>query len=790
MAAFDRIGWWWHRLRAMSPDEVRWRLHERSLLRAEAGRAGRESYAPLAAPRGDALRAALAASLAPLVPPTSWRDALRGEFSAHRAHLEGAAREARAGRVAIYARVYDAGVPTRWRTDPKSGAETPARAAARLDYRDRAISGNARRIWELNRHHHLAEAAQWAWAAEDTGTGRWVAQQLSDWCAKNPPLVGVNWTSALELAIRTLAWAEIVALLGDLGPEALPDDNLEEICGAWARQVEHVRVHDSRFSSANNHRIGEAAAVAVAGLAMPFHPDAGAWWQWGAETLDEELVRQIATDGAGREQAFAYQRFVVDFALLVRVLARGHGRDLGPEARERVGAACDFLEAVTRDDGAPFPVGDDDEGRAFALGETYEERTLATLECAGWLYGKPEWRRARLPRSRWLGLAEDEAPRTVDPAAERAAGPVQLRVYPEGGYAVARGGGAHLVFDAGPLGFGALAAHGHADALSLCLRLGEDLLVDPGTGSYHGDPEWREALRGTRAHNTLELGGRDQSERRGLFLWGRRARARLLAAGAGSGFVVLAGEHDGYAGLGVAKTRRLVVAHLEAGRAVLLVVDEAIGGVRTSLRAPWHLGEGTPAGEGGAPDDPFRIRYPHGAGLVARFALLAHHGGVVAEQYRGGDAVDGGYAPRFEERCAQGVVALRADSVRLPATMSWAIVAYADCAAGEIAAPQRRDVSGGVEWRCAFGDGRVLRALVAAPSSDAVDAGEARLDGRLAAWIESDGELPAAAVVAVAGARALRAGGHTWRAPGEPVSGVVMRAATVAANENSEGSAR
>ena len=82
-----------------------------------------------------------------------------------------------------------------------------------------------------------------------------------------------------------------------------------------------------------------------------------------------------------------------------------------------------------------------------------------------------------------------------------------------------------------------------------CSASGEDLLVDPGTGSYHGDPEWREALRGTRAHNTIEVDGLDQSEPRGLFLWGRKAEAHLVAAGGRGRWFTLAGRHDGYADL-------------------------------------------------------------------------------------------------------------------------------------------------------------------------------------------------------------------------------------------------
>jgi len=106
----------------------------------------------------------------------------------------------------------------------------------------------------------------------------------------------------------------------------------------------------------------------------------------------------------------------------------------------------------------------------------------------------------------------------------------ESRLYPEGGYAVLHKGPWQVLFDAGPLGLGSLAAHGHADALSVWASLdGKPLLIDAGTYAYHEDPEWRNHFRSTRAHNTLTLDNREQSEILGPFLWGRRARSGFLA---------------------------------------------------------------------------------------------------------------------------------------------------------------------------------------------------------------------------------------------------------------------
>jgi len=158
------------------------------------------------------------------------------------------------------------------------------------------------------------------------------------------------------------------------------------------------------------------------------------------------------------------------------------------------------------------------------------------------------------------------------------------------------------VFDAGPLGYPSIAAHGHADALSFCLALeGDWWLVDPGTYAYHSEHGWRDYFRGTAAHNTLELNGTNQSEIGGPFLWVRHARGRLLDAGVGSdGAQWAIGTHDGYKRLGAMHTRRL---DLSPQGDVITVSDEVSGNGLHAAAIHFHFApeiELTP-GPGGAP---------------------------------------------------------------------------------------------------------------------------------------------------------------------------------------------
>ena len=102
--------------------------------------------------------------------------------------------------------------------------------------------------------------------------------------------------------------------------------------------------------------------------------------------------------------------------------------------------------------------------------------------------------------------------------------------------------------DGGPHGFLSIAAHAHADALSLEVRHdGVDILADPGTYCYHGEPVWREWFRSTAAHNTVEIDGAEPVRVRGPFLWTTQARTTTLTCDVGEQPVqTWSAEHDGY----------------------------------------------------------------------------------------------------------------------------------------------------------------------------------------------------------------------------------------------------
>jgi len=145
--------------------------------------------------------------------------------------------------------------------------------------------------------------------------------------------------------------------------------------------------------------------------------------------------------------------------------------------------------------------------------------------------------------------------------------------------------------DGGPHGFLSIAAHAHADALSLEVRHeGIDILADPGTYSYHGELVWREWFRSTAAHNTVEIDGVSQSESGGPFLWKTHARTATLNCEVGEQpQQTWSAEHDGYLRLRTPAIHRRSVT-LDSPARLLTIVDHVDAAVAVPVRLSWHLG--------------------------------------------------------------------------------------------------------------------------------------------------------------------------------------------------------
>ena len=491
--------------------------------------------------------------------------------------------ELMAGRAEYFGVERDDMVSPDWSFDPKTGRRAPSDVYAfDVPYRSEDTVGDIKQIWEPSRHQHLTVlAAAYALTGDESYAER-VAAHLRSWWAANPPLRGAQWVSGIELGIRLLSWVWVRRLLeGWSGVAALFEDNPDALLHLWHHQnwLSSMRSHGS---SANNHVVAEDAGLLAASCAFAWFPESPRWRVEAMRSLDVQLLRNTFDSGLNRELASEYHGLVLELGLAAAVEADAAGTPVPDSTWDTLLRMTDALASIVDSTLRPPRQGDADDGFGLIVDGAATDRWASLLATGEVLFGRLDW---------WPAVPGDDV-RTPLLAAfartPRISGirpgrrPAHLR---DAGMTILRSGPVWVRCDGGPHGFLSIAAHAHADALSVEVRHnGVDILADPGTFCYHGEPQWRSYFRSTLGHNTLELGGRDQSVSGGPFLWTKQALTKVLDVHTpDSGPSRWSAAHDGYA---PAVHRRTV----ELDGSLLRVVDEVLGDTGPSARLAFHLG--------------------------------------------------------------------------------------------------------------------------------------------------------------------------------------------------------
>ncbi|UJA19058.1 heparinase II/III-family protein [Thermoleophilia bacterium SCSIO 60948] len=292
--------------------------------------------------------------------------------------------------------------------------------------------------------------------------------------------------SGFESAMRLIAIAWATPDLRRLG---VPTSEISSWLMTLATQI---YLGPSRFSSANNHRLGELTALLIARTLCVRTQEV-------ASLRDELYVTfesLFNSDGSGTEESPAYAAFAIDLmALGGMALTCLTGQS--PAQPPNWAVALKWTADLWAHD-RPLNVGDDSDDRVLRVVYFDDVRRPGTA--------------ALVPRGWTL------------PSGEAASSP-PIRTYPVGRHGLMRrdfdGAEVKAVLLAGQLGHGDLAAHGHADQLSAVLAVGgREFLTDSGTGTYENSPS-RRALRESAAHNVIMVGRASQARSAGPHLWRR-----------------------------------------------------------------------------------------------------------------------------------------------------------------------------------------------------------------------------------------------------------------------------
>lgn len=479
-------------------------------------------------------------------------------------HFIGAAERIIVGRIDLLGlKDLDIGTNVDWHREPLSGKQSPLKHWKEFDDLDSTGTGNKKVIWELNRHQHFFTLGVAFCLTNDERYGAAFAKHLESWMEQNPPGMGINWASSLEVSFRAMSWIWAFHLFKN--SDHFTPELFKRALTYLYLQGRHIEQYLSKYYSPNTHLTGEGLGLYYLGTQLPFFERAKEWKKLGEEILLVEIEKQILSDGVYFEQSTWYQRYTVDFYSHFRILrSLSDGETTRAEVDARLQKAFNFLARITLPNGLTPLIGDDDGGRMLPLTSGEPDDFRGTLAVGAALFGSGELKYLAGGASQelfWLmgsqGIQNYVSLESSEPIKSS-------EDFADGGYCVMRDGHEetdnYLIVDCGQVG-SLSAGHGHADALSIEAALqGKSLFVDPGCYTYHESSELRDHFRSSMVHNTLSIDGRSSSEPGNTFSWKTRAECQRKMWISEERFDFFEGSHSGYERLvnGATHTRSIL----------------------------------------------------------------------------------------------------------------------------------------------------------------------------------------------------------------------------------------
>jgi hypothetical protein len=482
-----------------------------------------------------------------------------------------------------------------WHTDIFSGKSFPLSFSKSINIRNNADL-SAKNVWEINRLQFLPLIAI---NYKTTRSEHYIdlfCNILSSWIDENPYLRGVNWYSNIEINLRLISWFFCWQILD---VEKLSTENrqfAEFVEKRWIPSVyQHCKYsfnNPSRFSSANNHLVSEYAGLFIASSLWKFR-ESEKWLRYSAKGLEEEIKRQHSS-GVNKEEAAEYIQFITDFFLIAYVVGEKTGRKFSGQYADELHAILkyisDFLDCTGN-----FPkYGDEDDGKCTLLGNDHTFNNFKSLLTSGAILYKDPVLKLKgngfdLKNRILFGVDGEQVYTSV--------GEISLQqnsaFYRNEGHFIFKkqsdGNEIYLHFDAAPLGYLSIAAHGHADALSFILNVnGQPLFIDSGTYTYHTEPLWRSYFIGTLAHNTVRINKKNQAVNAGPTLWLDHFETVVQDSGLNETSEFVRASHNGYRKEMAQHTREVLFDKVNDTFIItdsILVNDSNV----TEIEIPFHL---------------------------------------------------------------------------------------------------------------------------------------------------------------------------------------------------------
>src|SRR6266851_3873756 len=253
----------------------------------------------------------------------------------------------------------------KWNLDFVSGAEWPSISFENHKY-IRHDGADVKVPFELSRLQFLPVLGKAHVLTGDESYRRTAKDLLSHWIQSNPVSVGVNWTIAMEAALRAMSICFLLNLLSPIRREEEP-----WLANVTRSLVEHLLYIEANIEFSHlltsNHYLSDVVGLYC--LSMFLHGEGmAARRREYRQRIEAEMAQQVYEDGGDYEASTGYQVLVTQLFTTALLLMRcERSTPATPAFVGRLRTMFQFLDAIASTSGQLPQVGDCDDGRTELL---------------------------------------------------------------------------------------------------------------------------------------------------------------------------------------------------------------------------------------------------------------------------------------------------------------------------------------------------------------------------------------------------------------------------------------
>ena len=253
-----------------------------------------------------------------------------------------------------------------WNREIKTGFEWPV-GVYYLKIRNLTPKGSDIKIpWEISRCHHLLWMAEAYLLTEDESYAEEVIKQIRHWICHNPLMRSVNWTCAMDVAIRAVNWMYSLYLISS--STHFTDEFAKVVYRSLYQHLFFINLNlEKCIPYSNNHYFSDIVGQLFLGKLFSSTFSGRHTFRRAVKEFFREILLQTLPSGVDYERSISYHRLMTELVMYSYYMLDRTGTHIPKAVSERYSRMLGFVNEYTMPNGDSPLVSDNDDGRLLPV---------------------------------------------------------------------------------------------------------------------------------------------------------------------------------------------------------------------------------------------------------------------------------------------------------------------------------------------------------------------------------------------------------------------------------------